>query len=208
MLGIFWGICILLHLTLLRVKWVEVSDTVCVPVRVTIVACVHHIGGSCWRQGSRWRRCYYPACYVKCQKANAPVCATAGDKWCLCASRWREAAEAGVAPPLYLKSTHKKVRVWIGVHVLCLGRRREVVADTVTYLVVVISCTQGQMKCEGVGRGPSSVPESQPQEDKDLSCCFHSTSTEKQLYKLKALEYVTMEQLKSHALDLEEAATA
>jgi len=54
-----------------------------------------------------------------------------GDKWCLCASRWREAAEAGVAPPLYLKSTHKK-----------------------------------------------------------------------------ALEYVTMEQLKSHALDLEEAATA
>jgi uncharacterized protein len=29
-----------------------------------------------------------------------------GDKWCLCASRWREALEAGVAPPVYLAATH------------------------------------------------------------------------------------------------------
>ena len=31
-----------------------------------------------------------------------------GDKWCLCVSRWKEAYEAGVAPPVYLESTHIK----------------------------------------------------------------------------------------------------
>ena len=29
-----------------------------------------------------------------------------GDKWCLCASRWKEALEAGVAPPVDLAATH------------------------------------------------------------------------------------------------------
>lgn len=29
-----------------------------------------------------------------------------GDKWCLCALRWREALEAGVAPPVHLSATH------------------------------------------------------------------------------------------------------
>lgn len=29
-----------------------------------------------------------------------------GDHWCLCASRWQEALQAGVAPPVLLKSTH------------------------------------------------------------------------------------------------------
>ncbi len=29
-----------------------------------------------------------------------------GDRWCLCASRWKEALEAGVAPPIVLASTH------------------------------------------------------------------------------------------------------
>ena len=29
-----------------------------------------------------------------------------GDRWCLCASRWREALEAGVAPPVDLDATH------------------------------------------------------------------------------------------------------
>lgn len=32
----------------------------------------------------------------------------AGDRWCLCAARWREAAEAGVAPPVILESTHER----------------------------------------------------------------------------------------------------
>lgn len=29
-----------------------------------------------------------------------------GDRWCLCAARWKEAYEAGVAPPVVLESTH------------------------------------------------------------------------------------------------------
>jgi uncharacterized protein len=30
----------------------------------------------------------------------------AGDRWCLCAMRWKEAFEAGVAPQVVLASTH------------------------------------------------------------------------------------------------------
>lgn len=30
----------------------------------------------------------------------------AGDRWCLCAVRWKEAFEAGAAPPVFLRSTH------------------------------------------------------------------------------------------------------
>ncbi|HEY9696162.1 MAG TPA: DUF2237 domain-containing protein [Trichocoleus sp.] len=28
------------------------------------------------------------------------------DRWCLCASRWKEALDAGAAPPIVLSSTH------------------------------------------------------------------------------------------------------
>jgi uncharacterized protein (DUF2237 family) len=31
-----------------------------------------------------------------------------GDRWCLCANRWREALLAGVAPPVVLECTHSK----------------------------------------------------------------------------------------------------
>ena len=31
-----------------------------------------------------------------------------GDKWCLCAARWKEAYDAGVAPPVVLEATHEK----------------------------------------------------------------------------------------------------
>ncbi|MCW7553121.1 DUF2237 domain-containing protein [Endozoicomonas gorgoniicola] len=31
-----------------------------------------------------------------------------GDRWCLCAMRWKQAFDAGLAPPVYLKSTHKQ----------------------------------------------------------------------------------------------------
>jgi uncharacterized protein (DUF2237 family) len=31
-----------------------------------------------------------------------------GDRWCLCALRWKEAYEAGVAPKVVLESTHVK----------------------------------------------------------------------------------------------------
>jgi uncharacterized protein len=30
-----------------------------------------------------------------------------GDRWCLCALRWQEAFEAGVAPPVFLEATHE-----------------------------------------------------------------------------------------------------
>ncbi|NWF79101.1 MAG: DUF2237 domain-containing protein [Chloroflexi bacterium] len=30
-----------------------------------------------------------------------------GDRWCLCAARWQEALEAGVAPPVVLAATHE-----------------------------------------------------------------------------------------------------
>ena len=29
-----------------------------------------------------------------------------GDRWCLCVERWKEAATAGVAPPVVLEATH------------------------------------------------------------------------------------------------------
>jgi uncharacterized protein (DUF2237 family) len=31
-----------------------------------------------------------------------------GDRWCVCAGRWKEAADAGVAPPVVLASTHER----------------------------------------------------------------------------------------------------
>jgi len=31
-----------------------------------------------------------------------------GDRWCLCATRWREAMEANSAPLVVMKSTHEK----------------------------------------------------------------------------------------------------
>ena len=31
-----------------------------------------------------------------------------GDRWCVCASRWREAYEAGYAPPVVLACTHER----------------------------------------------------------------------------------------------------
>ena len=40
----------------------------------------------------------------------------AGDRWCVCAARWLEAAEAGVAPPVVLEATHERAlrRVSLG----------------------------------------------------------------------------------------------
>ena len=32
---------------------------------------------------------------------------TPGDKWCLCVSRWKEALDAGLAPPVVLSATHE-----------------------------------------------------------------------------------------------------
>lgn len=35
-----------------------------------------------------------------------------GDRWCLCASRWTQALEAGVAPPVVLAATHARATEW------------------------------------------------------------------------------------------------
>ncbi len=31
-----------------------------------------------------------------------------GDRWCLCAARWAEACEAGMAPKVHLEATHQR----------------------------------------------------------------------------------------------------
>jgi hypothetical protein len=36
-----------------------------------------------------------------------------GDRWCLCATRWKEAFDAGVAPPIILAATHSKVLEYV-----------------------------------------------------------------------------------------------
>jgi hypothetical protein len=36
-----------------------------------------------------------------------------GDSWCLCASRWQEAFEAGAAPKVRLRATHIAALEWI-----------------------------------------------------------------------------------------------
>jgi len=41
-----------------------------------------------------------------------------GDRWCLCASRWKEALEAGAAPPIVLASTHEAALRYVPLDVL------------------------------------------------------------------------------------------
>jgi uncharacterized protein len=37
-----------------------------------------------------------------------------GDRWCLCATRWRDALDAGCAPPVVLEATHVGALEWVG----------------------------------------------------------------------------------------------
>lgn len=37
----------------------------------------------------------------------------AGDRWCLCVSRWKEAFDAGCAPQVLLESTHISALEWV-----------------------------------------------------------------------------------------------
>ena len=41
-----------------------------------------------------------------------------GDRWCLCASRWQEAYEAGVAPPVVLEATHEAALQYVSLEQL------------------------------------------------------------------------------------------
>ena len=45
-----------------------------------------------------------------------------GDRWCLCALRWREAFEAGVAPDIDPASTHEKALKYIPLETLLAFR--------------------------------------------------------------------------------------
>ena len=42
----------------------------------------------------------------------------AGDGWCLCALRWKEAYEAGIAPPVKLEATHEKALEYMSLEML------------------------------------------------------------------------------------------
>ena len=41
-----------------------------------------------------------------------------GDRWCLCAGRWKEAFDAGVAPPVVLAATHEEALAVVPLAVL------------------------------------------------------------------------------------------
>ena len=41
-----------------------------------------------------------------------------GDRWCLCAPRWKEALDAGMAPPVVLESTHEETLAIVTLGVL------------------------------------------------------------------------------------------
>ena len=47
-----------------------------------------------------------------------------GDRWCLCASRWKEAMDAGVAPPVVLSATHASA-----VEYVCLAELKQYAID-------------------------------------------------------------------------------
>jgi uncharacterized protein (DUF2237 family) len=52
----------------------------------------------------------------------------AGDRWCLCALRWKEALEAGAAPPVVLECTHLRALDYVTLdqlraHALVPGKR-------------------------------------------------------------------------------------
>lgn len=49
-----------------------------------------------------------------------------GDRWCLCAPRWKEAFDAGAAPQVVLASTHASTLEWV-----TLGQLRSHAADAI-----------------------------------------------------------------------------
>lgn len=50
-----------------------------------------------------------------------------GDRWCLCANRWKEALAAGVAPPVVLECTHEKALEFVSLDDLQAHRFASVV---------------------------------------------------------------------------------
>ncbi|MEX2593219.1 MAG: DUF2237 family protein [Anditalea sp.] len=46
------------------------------------------------------------------------LCGKEGDRWCLCAGRWLEAYQAGVAPKIILEATNEKTLEYISLEAL------------------------------------------------------------------------------------------
>ena len=71
----------------------------------------------------------------------------AGDQWCLCASRWQEAFEAGVAPPVILASTHASTLEWVELS--------DLAPVSYTHLPVLLGSGESGnrlVECMGMGR--------------------------------------------------------
>jgi len=49
-----------------------------------------------------------------------------GDRWCLCALRWKEAYQEGFAPPVILEATHEKVLEFIPFEWLLEAKHSEI----------------------------------------------------------------------------------
>jgi uncharacterized protein (DUF2237 family) len=47
-----------------------------------------------------------------------------GDRWCLCVTRWADALEAGVAPPVILEATHASALEFVGLNELKAHAKR------------------------------------------------------------------------------------
>ena len=41
-----------------------------------------------------------------------------GDRWCLCALRWQEAYDQGMAPPVFLESSHEQTLKFVDFNIL------------------------------------------------------------------------------------------
>jgi uncharacterized protein (DUF2237 family) len=41
-----------------------------------------------------------------------------GDRWCLCALRWKEALDTGLAPPVFLEARHESARRYVSMEAL------------------------------------------------------------------------------------------
>jgi uncharacterized protein (DUF2237 family) len=48
------------------------------------------------------------------------------DRWCLCALRWKEALDAGVAPPVILEATHESALLYVSLEDLKRHARHDV----------------------------------------------------------------------------------
>ena len=58
-------------------------------------------------RSSSSRACRATTCRRRIPRSAFPGL-RAGDRWCLCVGRWREALAAGVAPPVVLAATHEE----------------------------------------------------------------------------------------------------